>query len=360
MNVLIRVDSSREIGLGHLKRSMLLASHLKQNGWNAFFVCRDHDGNLNQLVIESGFDLYRLQTNTQYTSENLYERWLGDSPSSDSSDFINIARNIGSVDLVIVDHYGIDSAWHNKIKNSLGCKILVIDDLANRTYDCDILLDQTLGRLSTDFERLVSRNCIILAGTSYALINEIYSVKRMKLEKRDLPKQPRILVSMGGTDLNNVSEFILDSLVFWSGIKNAIVTVVGMLSEKGEEIFSNLSCVERYHYQYTERMPELIENHDLCIGALGSSSWERCCLGLPSIAILTAENQRSIASALDKSGAIKYVGEWQSLNRDYLLKTLDLVLKNKEIYEEMSMLALKVCDGKGLDRVFTAILNNTK
>lgn len=357
MNVFFRLDSSHEIGIGHLKRCLLLAIYLRNNGFESYFVCRNYPGNFSKLILDAGFKVFQLPENKIFSSDILYERWLGDTFTVDSCEFINAAQSVGNIDLVIVDHYGIDSQWHKEIRNALNCKILVIDDLADRTYDCDLLLDQTLGRKDLNYLSLTPAACHLLLGSKYALLNEEFSKRRMRMKKRSIKSHPKILISMGGTDLHNVSETILKYFSKWKGIKAVSLTIVGRLSSNSLSIIKNLSSGGVCHFEYTDIMPELIESHDLCIGALGSSSWERCCLGLPSIAILTAENQKHVAYSLEELGAIQYLGEWTNLEQEKFLDSLDLLLTNKDIYEKMSESALYACDGMGLERVYKALID---
>ena len=207
MNVVFRVDSSLVIGSGHIIRCLTLANELKNRAARITFVTRLHDGNMSYKALEQGYNVELLEkpnnTNKTYKSKD-YSAWLGVNWKKDALETIKKINKIKSnekIDWLIVDHYALDSRWHNKLR-SVVKKIFVIDDLCNRELDCEILLDQTYCRKESEYRDKVPNKCILLLGSKYALLRpEFRHVRKIAFEKRfSIEKINRILVNMGGVD----------------------------------------------------------------------------------------------------------------------------------------------------------------
>jgi UDP-2,4-diacetamido-2,4,6-trideoxy-beta-L-altropyranose hydrolase len=202
-------------------------------------------------------------------------------------------------DLLVIDNYDIDEVYEKHFRASAK-KIMVIDDLANRQHDCDILLDQTFGRESEDYKNLVPSHCNILAGSDYVLLRKEFIHLRSKaLEKRRKTTQVnRILVSMGGGDQSSYTLKALD-MIKDSGFQGAIDVVLGFHTKGTSQIRRFLETLPNASTIHVNAdMPKLMYDADLAIGASGSSVWERCCLGLPQVLVKTACNQKKIYSNL--------------------------------------------------------------
>lgn len=151
MNVFIRVDASLELGTGHVMRCLTLAGRLREHGASVHFICREHPGHLCDLIEANGYNVLKLPA----PQEN---SWLGAPLSVDANQTKEQLSN-RSVDLLIVDHYAINAEWESRLRD-LTKKILVIDDLANRSHDCDIILDQNFIK---DFQNRL----LIFSNTDY-------------------------------------------------------------------------------------------------------------------------------------------------------------------------------------------------
>jgi UDP-2,4-diacetamido-2,4,6-trideoxy-beta-L-altropyranose hydrolase len=228
----------------------------------------------------------------------------------------------------------------------------VIDDLANRPYDCDILLDQTFGRSADDYRERIPAGAKILAGATYALLRPEFARERPAALERREEGGPvrRILVSMGTTDPGGITARIVEQLLA-AAPQCAIDVVLGPQAASLDQV-RKLAAEHpaiSIHVD-SERMAELMRNADLAIGAAGSTSWERCCLGLPAIVFVMADNQRVGATALNKAGvavAVADVGE--------LVENLNRILASPELRIRMSEKAMQVTDGLGTQRVCDAM-----
>ncbi len=191
--------------------------------------------------------------------------------------------------------------------------ILAIDDLADRPHDCDLLLDQNLGRAPEDYGGLVPEATRLLIGPQYALLRPEFARARPAALARRAEGGPvrRILVSMGLTDAANATATAIEALAGLPEIASGEIEVRAVLGHAAPHL-STIEAKAAGMVQSGARVSVLVEPPDmaaemaaadLCVGAGGSSSWERCCLGLPTIVVVVAENQRSGAEALAAAGA---------------------------------------------------------
>ncbi|HIA01277.1 MAG TPA: UDP-2,4-diacetamido-2,4,6-trideoxy-beta-L-altropyranose hydrolase, partial [Myxococcales bacterium] len=143
MKVAIRVDASHVIGSGHLMRCLTLAHALKQHQVETLFISRELPDHMLGTIETEGYKLVRLPAPVEpvVNPANEYDEWLGVPWESDAEQ-TQAALGAG-VDCLIVDHYGLDHRWHRAVESMAG-KILVIDDLANRSLHCDFVLNQNL------------------------------------------------------------------------------------------------------------------------------------------------------------------------------------------------------------------------
>lgn len=350
MNIVFRVDSSVEIGAGHLMRCLALAEKMFLSGIDVTFVARKHDGNLNSLVVDKGFNLVELEIReTIYNqSESHHLNWLG---SSWEDDYRQMQEVITSrkADVVLVDHYAIDSKWEGEIR--LTCKkLVVIDDLANRSHSCDLLIDQTYGRQLKTYVPYIDKDCLCLLGSDYAILRqEFVDLRKCSLKRRPLEAYNRVLISLGGVDKGNVTAEVLTALASCSLGDNTEVTVVlGKHAPHKQEI---LDLIDQLPYRArlligVNNMAELMAYSDLAIGAAGSSAWERCCLGLPTIMIIIANNQRTIAKNLADVGAAILLEEPIKNNMAQLFSA-----QLTQQLEVVSQKSAALVDGLGCERI---------
>ena len=244
-------------------------------------------------------------------------------------------------DLLIVDNYNLDSKYETHFRK-YAKRILVIDDLANRNHNCDILVDQNLGSKIEDYKNLVNQNCQILVGTEYCLLRpEFNEIRLQSLQKRKETKNiSKILVNFGGSDINNHSFKALEEIER-SAFIGEVDVVLGFNAINLESIeqFSKKSK-NKINIHKQASMAEMIYKADLAIAAGGTSAWERCCLGLPTYIIKIADNQEKI---------FKELGSNESFSGFYL-KLLDN-------YQEYVNKISSYVDGKGAARVISLIIN---
>jgi UDP-2,4-diacetamido-2,4,6-trideoxy-beta-L-altropyranose hydrolase len=347
MKVFFRVDSSLKIGTGHVMRCLTLAQVLKENGANVEFICRKHEGNLIDKIRSIGFHVNELEVLDEIEVDDklAHSHWLGATQQQDADDCIDIFKAEKS-DWLVVDHYALDEQWEKRLKPYYE-ELMVIDDLADRKHQCDVLLDQTFGRQPEDYCAFIPEGCKLLLGPQYALLRPEFSNRReYSLMRRTKPEFKQLLVNMGGVDIDNITEKIvreLKSCVLPNDIK--IVIVMGGSAPHLEDVRIKADFLP-YKAEVkvdVDNMAEIMADSDMAIGAAGSTTWERCCLGLPTIQLLTADNQKTVFKFLSKGGIVKDLNSIEELPK--------CIEEFKSKLGSSSLLSSKVCDGFGVNRV---------
>lgn len=311
MKIAFRADASIQIGTGHVMRCLTLADELTRQGHECQFVCREHEGHLGDLVASKGYDLTLLpapsgnELEVRDSNSDGYALWLGVPWQEDARQTLD-ALTPWKPDWLVVDHYPLDAEWERALANAVG-NIMVIDDLANRPHECAMLLDQNLGRETSDYDGLLPEGCQRLIGPRYALLRPEFSeLRERSLQRRQQPQLKRILISLGGVDRNNVTSQVLEALAESALPSNIELDIImGAAAPYLDEVRQQAA---RLPFKATvsvnvKDMAERMCLADLSVGAVGSTSWERCCLGLPAVLVVLAENQMPAASALKRTGA---------------------------------------------------------
>jgi len=358
--IAFRVDSSNTIGTGHVARCLTLADVFRIRGAHVVFICRDLPGNSILQIRHNNFEVKVLPYSSAVTpvivDSKDYVSWLGVSLEEEITDSIAVLSSF-KIKLLVVDHYGLDLVWENKLAKFTE-KLLVIDDLANRGHTCDFLVDQTLGQKSSLYEYLVPKKCVVLAGSKYALLRPEFRERRLaSIARRKTPVLKRILVSMGGIDRLNSTCAVLDGLN--NSNLSSMIKVNVVMGSNAPHLCDVVSYAQDSRFDVAVRtnvsnMGELLCESDLAIGAGGSSSWERCCLGVPSIVIATADNQLDIIQKLAETGSAKTISSTVTL----ALKLTDMInnLVMPDDLVDLSLRSSSATDGFGAELVINEVL----
>ncbi len=375
MHIAFRVDSSTIIGHGHVMRCLTLAHAItcapKQFEITISFITKENQGNINHLISNAGFQLILIAIGNNTIKQENSDTWLGCTPEQDALQTIASIKKLSPIDLLIVDHYAIAKSWHQLVKPYYQ-KLMVIDDLANRLLDCDFLLDQTLNRNKEHYQSLVPEHCSLLLGQDFMLLRDEFAALKAQAKirrKRHITQQStlqgiqltqaNILITMGGSDPDNLSELALLAIKkLRVDFPNISATLV--LSSQSKHI-KTLQQQQKYFPWCklvidTQTMAKLMLNADIAIGASGATSWERCCLGLPCLTIINAENQQFVAKNLALANASINLGWYQQVSIDAITEQLHALLKNQKIYVAMVESCFSTCDGQGAARVAKALI----
>ena len=340
-------------------RCMTLAEWLTKEGHAVFFVSRELPGNLCNVIEDRGHKMHRLPYDVSNrhsaTLVSEYADWLGVEWQVDADETRMLCRKPVSLDWLVVDHYAVDYQWEQAVRSETR-NLMVIDDLANRRHACDLLLDQNYcADMFSRYHTLVPEECRVLVGPRYALLRSEFVDARSNSRERD-GSIKRILIFLGGSDLTNETEKALHAFRALNRPDITADVVVGSSNPLKQHIKAICSTMANVNFFcQVENMADLMVRADISIGAGGSTTWERCCLGLPSLVITVAENQFSIAEAAHQYGAIQYLGRHDSVSAEDILRSLRDVIKTPDRMRLMSNMAAKLVDGTGAKLVAQAL-----
>lgn len=350
VKVAIRVDATAIIGTGHFMRCLTLSDELKKQGVRVRFVSRNLPLHLRSLLEAKGMEFVALSNEIAPESpdELSHSAWLGTSQSQDANETL-LAIADHAWDWMVVDHYALDARWESAMRKRAK-QIMVIDDIADRQHDCDVLLDQNYySDMQTRYADKVPVHCRLLLGPRYALLREEF-LKQREQVRSHTGEVKRILMFFGGVDPGNYTGLAIEALAGLD-IKGFVVDVViGAQHPHRTEIEETCEVRGYVCHVQTSRMAELMAAADLAIGAGGSATWERCCLGLPALSICTAENQRrQVADAAEAGMLYTPSGEGDLVNM--LRRHVSSLLENAALLKLISNAAMKAVDGCGALRV---------
>lgn len=357
--IVFRTDSSVAIGTGHVMRCLTFAVGLAEQGAQVQFLCRAHDGNLIDFIESRGFLVHSLSATSgsdrSLRSKNgpAHAAWLGCDWQTDAQYCRAILS--GSVDWIIVDHYALDHRWESSMRDKCN-HIMCIDDLADRSHDCDVLLDQNLGRTANDYRDFVNTDTRLLLGPQYALLRpEFFHWRNISLARRQLPELRHILVTLGGIDRYNVTGRVLKTLAQCRLTTLEQITVVlGSRAPWRTEVTALAADMQvtTTVLSDVQNMAELMTSSDLVIGAGGTTTWERCALGVPTIQLDLAPNQKFICQQVKLYGAIILCGV---ADLECELQNVLQIVSDPSCMKQLSMIASTITDGRGMQETLQVI-----
>ena len=353
MRVVFRADASLTIGTGHAMRCLTLGAQLRARGADVTFVCRMLPGHVCELVREQGFTLYALPAPTVPVTDPKADspmHWLGVTPEEDRTQTANCLSQFGGADWLVVDHYGLDASWEKAMRPH-AAKLMVIDDLANRPHQCDVLLDQNLCQdIERRYDTLVPDRCRKLLGPRYALLREEFATARRALRQRS-GQIRRILIFFGGVDAAGETVKSIEALALLGTPPLALDVVVGVSNPRSDHIREICKKVPGAHFHASvSNIAELMAAADLAIGAGGTTTWERASLGLPSIIVVVAQNQEALSKAMADQGCALMLTREQATASSILLQ-VQALMQQPALMRHMQGLNTQLVDGRGAARI---------
>jgi len=355
MKIVFRVDASIAIGTGHVMRCRTLATALKKDGANIQFITRAHPGHLGDMLACDGFAVTLLRQPACIENKgNDYAAWLGVSQQEDADQTI-VALENQQCDWLIVDHYGLDRVWEAQLQSHTR-KLMVIDDLANRPHECDILLDQNYVVAGQErYLPLVPAHCQLLLGPRYTLLRPEYAQHRETMAPRTGDIR-RLLVFMGGADNANTTGKVLAALSTVQLEHLEVDVVIGPSFIHKNKVTEQANTRPNTHiHGLRPHLADLMAKADLAVGAGGGTTWERLCMGLPSLVLSVAENQVPACEALASSGLIRYLGDAHKLDIAAIESALLEALAAAGQLHALTASYKTLVDGWGADRVAEVI-----
>ncbi len=352
MRVAFRVDASPGIGNGHLMRCLVLADTLRKRGAKPVFLCRPFPGHANGLVQQRDFEIRLLPVGLRAESAPpAHAAWLG--AGLDEELEACAAHVRAGADVIVLDHYALDERWEKAVRPWVN-GIMVIDDLADRRHDCDLLLDQNpMPDQESRYQHLVPAACRLLTGCAYALIDPAFREAAEQATARTAVR--RLLLSFGGGDQDNLTGSALRELEPVAVSGDVVIGRAHPHRADMEALCRESGGRWTLHVQ-TQRMPELMAQADLALGGGGISHWERCLMGLPAVVTAMADNQVAPTEMVAARGACLYLGASGALEKGAWRQAVDLLIHEPDRLHAMSLAGREIMpDGRGAERVADAV-----
>jgi UDP-2,4-diacetamido-2,4,6-trideoxy-beta-L-altropyranose hydrolase len=343
-----RVDASLHIGIGHLSRCLTLADALRARGVGTRFVCRHLTEAGAAMIGARGHELAQLPAGSAAAPHG----WLGVAPEEDAAQSAALLAP-ERWDWLVIDHYALDARWERQLRGA-AAQLLVIDDLDDRPHDCDLLLDQNLHAAGdARYADKVPGGVRRLLGPHYALLRGEFREARSRAPPREHGVR-RILLSFGGTDAANYTAVAVQALRQLDLSGRDVDVVIGADHPHRQDLTGECEAAGFALHVQPPNLAALMAAADLAIGAAGSMSWERCCVGLPCLALAVAANQQQLLRAAALAGALYAPGAAPD-DAAGLARQLRALLDNPLLLESLSRTASRLVDGRGVQRVLRAM-----
>lgn len=336
MKVLFVTEASAQIGGGHVMRCLALATELACRGADVRFAVNEVAPLYVPSIARSRFPVETIAT-------------FGAAEA--------IAEHEGGVEAIICDSYSCDAEIERRFR-PVARTIVVLDDLADRPHDCDLLIDTTYGRRREDYDGLTPPDAQILVGAGYALLRpEFLALREESLRRRAIGGGiKRILVSLGLTDVGGVTARVVAALSRLD--LDAHINIVISPNASSRQDLERLAAKDARLMLHIDppEIARLMAEADLAVGAGGTTSWERCCMGLPTVLLVLADNQRLVAQKLAEAGAALVAqGNADAVLEEMTAKVAALA-GDRGLLSRISANAAKTVDGEGARRAASAIL----
>ncbi|UII30192.1 UDP-2,4-diacetamido-2,4,6-trideoxy-beta-L-altropyranose hydrolase [Fulvivirga ulvae] len=339
-DIFIRADANPQIGTGHIKRCLVLADFLREEGYNVVFVTHNSSSEMVTEVNNQGFDTINQRDE-----------------ASGIKDILEVINKYGAQKRLLItdgdDEEFYSSQYQQSVINS-GTYLMTITFSNYGHFYSNIIHNQNPLSLEQEYSR--EGYSTLLRGTEYVILKREYLNLRSSPTQETLPYT--ILLSFGGADKNDLTGLVVDELrSFCKAIKKLII-VVGSL-------YTNLDSLKKMLSKYpipvqlfinTSRMADLMNKADFAITSAGLSTWELSCLGIPDVVISSSEREKISAEYLSKKGYIEYVSHFDDRNlKSRIRETVSKLIDKPEHLHSLSQKCFQLVDGRGVKRVMTNI-----
>lgn len=341
-NLIIRADAGAKIGSGHLMRSFALAQSWKASGGKVIFITNCESAGLLERLQDEDFEVVEI--------ENSYPN------NSDLETILAVSKNYPKA-WCVVDGYHFDAEFQGAIRQN-GNRVLVVDDTAHLDfYDADAILNQNINADEIKYNSPTETR--FLLGTRFALLRSEFL--EWQNWKREIPKTAgKILVTLGGGDFFNQTLKTIRAIECLKIENLQVKAIVGAANPHLAELQNavEISPVDIELIYSADYMAELMAWADFCISAAGSTCWETAFLCLPSVLIVTAENQNGIAGGLNKTNFAVNLGWFEQVSEEFLAQEINKILLDKNRRWKMSKIGREIVDGYGAARIVEYLSKN--
>jgi len=352
MRVALRVDASAAIGLGHAKRCLALAAALSARGADVCFVVRDLGIDVPGMVAQAGFDVVVLPRPRAPAppSPLPHGHWAEVDPAVDAQETVRALAARG-VAWVVVDHYAFDAAWHRAVAAGSGARLAVVDDVADRALHGEVLVDHNhCEDHRSKYAGRVPSTMKILGGSRYALLGPAYATAP---RYRFRPDVHSVGIFMGGADAGGYCATAWRACRDAARFEGPIEVVTTRNSPRWQELEAALAHDPRTRLSFDlPSLHEFFAGHDLQVGAGGGATWERCCIGVPTLAAPVASNQSAVLEPLKALGVLHVCAATAASLGD----GVNLLLARPDLRRDLSDRSRQLIDGRGAGRVADFLL----
>ena len=352
--IAIRCDYSSQIGSGHLFRCLTLADQLAETGKRVVFVSANPDPR-QTFNLDFPHDWKQMPApatghppGTDDTSGQ-HAHFLTYPQAQDAGLFMQAVAG-APLEWIIVDHYGLDRTWHQTCRQT-DSRIAVIDDLADRHLDCDLLIDQNRTEQSSAvYDHLAPAHCKKLIGPQYAILSAAF--RRLHRHQHPRKSLDHVLVFFGSSDPSAMVARLMPMIsdMRYSAIQFSVISGALTAADSGMTSRSNITVIN-----HTADIAGLLDQIDLAIGSCGTHSLERACLGVPAICLPVAENQLQLFKMLDEVNAIFAVAADHADPVAMIQQHLDTLMDAPMLLENKSRSAYSLTDGTGAEKIVSCL-----
>jgi len=346
-NIFFRVDSSLDIGIGHLYRCISLANEFQKRSHRCIFLSQHIHPLAESKNKNKAFDTKVLPSNPLVSSEDI---------NKEISFIRKLCKNTQH-NIIIIDSYRIDCRWE-KAASDFADLIVVIDDIANRYHFADFIIDHNNGRQRSDYAKLNIKNGEVLLGPKYAILNTAFKNLRNKAIARNRIPVRNVLINFGGSNLASFTKNFISELKKFLEFQKYNITVLTSQELAFQEDFIDICNSQGIAILFDLTQPELASLYiesDFCIGAGGVSALERCLFGLPSALFCIAKNQIRGSLELQRAECAQVI---DSKERELgLIEILKLLSDHKRL-RLISTNSMNLVDGQGVERIINKIFTN--
>jgi UDP-2,4-diacetamido-2,4,6-trideoxy-beta-L-altropyranose hydrolase len=333
--LIIRADATPEIGSGHVMRCLALAQAWKKSGGNVTFVSHLPNRTLRARLLSEQCEFAQVET---------------PHPSGDDWKALGAVIRGRLRPAIVLDGYHFDPEYQKRVRET-GNTVLVVDDIVlHPRYECDFVLNQNVNAERIQYP--TGPDTKLLLGSRFAMLRTEFLVCRER-ERRIPDDAQRVLVTLGGSDPDNVTRVVVDAMRRITSPELQVRIVIGPDNPNAEQLCSRHD--DHFEFIRSANMPELMMWADVAISAAGSTSWELALLGVPSLLITVAENQAGICRDMAEQGAAVSLGQHDELNPDDLARTVEAVLHDRDLRQRLSDAGRALIDGQGAYRVATEL-----
>jgi len=275
MNILIRTDSSYNLGAGHVMRDLVLAKRFSDA--HIIFATQALPGNMDLKIKEEGFNVVKVESNTLDSLVSLIRKY--------------------AIEMIVIDHYGIDEVFEQQLKNRTEVKIFVVDD-DYRRHCCDVLLNHNIFATAQRYNGLVPEKCELLCGEKYTLLREEFLREKKNRTKKKKNQVKNIFISMGGTDHTNLTKKVLETMLAFFEREKMEVKFHLLTTTSNKNFESLRKGILKYQnvtlHINSNEVAKLMACSDLAVVTPSVILNELFFMEIPFIAIKTAENQQEM------------------------------------------------------------------